>query len=173
MLKVHYPQLFSQAEVTLRREAAAFASKVYELCTFLADVRKLDGLPGRYDGAVTYHDACSGLRELGVKTAPRRLLERVAGLQLVEMREPETCCGFGGVFAEKYAGISNAIVTRKIEAAERTAAPLILAGDLGCLMNMSGKAAREGKRLSCRHVAEILAGELADPPIGQGRAVAT
>lgn len=173
MLKVHYPRLFSQADVTLRQEVAAFTSKVYELCTFLADLRELDGLPGRYDGAVTYHDACSGLRELGIKTAPRRLLERMAGLQLIEMGEPETCCGFGGVFAEKYAGISNAIVTRKIEDAERTTAPLLLAGDLGCLINMSGKATRAGKLVSCRHVAEVLAGELADPPIGHGPAVAT
>ncbi|MGE5266157.1 MAG: heterodisulfide reductase-related iron-sulfur binding cluster, partial [Deltaproteobacteria bacterium] len=123
--------------------------------------------------AVTYHDACSGLRDLGIKSAPRRLLERVPGLELVEMREPETCCGFGGLFSEKYPGISNAIVTRKIEDAEQTKAPLVLAGDLGCLMNMSGKVTREGKPLWCRHIAEILAGELADPPIGHGRAFAT
>jgi L-lactate dehydrogenase complex protein LldE len=173
MMKIHYPQLFSDADSHVRQEAADFAAKVHELCAFLADIRKLDDLPGRYDGAVTYHDACSGLRELGVKAAPRRLLECVPGLELVEMQEPETCCGFGGLFAEKYAGISNAIVARKIEDAEHTRAPLLLAGDLGCLMNMSGKAAREGKRLSFRHIAEILAGELADPPIGHGRALAT
>jgi L-lactate dehydrogenase complex protein LldE len=173
MLKIHYPRLLSDCESTLRQEAADFAAKTYELCTFLADIRKFDEPPGRYDGAVTYHDACSGLRELGVKTAPRRLLERVPGLELTEMREPEACCGFGGLFAEKYAGISNAIVTRKIDDAERTKAPLLLAGDLGCLLNISGKATRVGSALSCRHVAEVLAGELADPPIGHGRAFAT
>jgi len=169
MLKTEYPRLFSEAQPELRQEAEAFAAKVYEICTFLADVRELNFLPGRYDGTVTYHDACTGLRELGVKSAPRRLLERVPGLQLTEMHEPETCCGFGGLFSEKYAGISNAIVTRKIDDAARTKAPLVLAGDLGCLMNMSGKATRDGRPITFRHVLEILAGELSDPPIGHAR----
>ena len=169
MLKIEYPRLFSDAKPGLRQEAEAFAAKVYEICTFLADVRQLDSLPGRYDGTVTYHDACTGLRELNVKSAPRRLLERVPGLELAEMHEPETCCGFGGLFSVKYPGISNAIVTRKIEDAARTKAPLVLAGDLGCLMNMSGKATRDRQPIAFRHVLEILAGELSDPPIGQVR----
>ena len=167
MLKVHYPRLVAGDE--LESEVRTFASKVHELCTFLADVRRYTNVPGRYEGRVTYHDACSGLRELGVKSAPRRLLGNMPGLELAEMREAEACCGFGGLFAEKYAGISNAIVTRKADDATASGASLMLAGDLGCLMNIAGKLTREGRQLTCRHVAEVLAGELSDPPIGHGK----
>lgn len=165
MLKVHYPRLVS-GEPDLEAEARAFAAKVHELCTFLADIRPIADVPGRYDGRVTYHDACSGLRELSIKSAPRRLLAKVPGLELAEMPEPEACCGFGGMFAEKYADISNAIVTRKTDNAATAEASLVLAGDLGCLMNMAGKLTRTGRPLACRHIAEVLAGELTDPPIG-------
>lgn len=168
MLKVHYPRLFADAGPGLKAEVAAFSARVHELCAFLADVRGLTAVPGRYQGRVTYHDACSGLRELGIKSAPRRLLALVPGAVLTEMSEPEACCGFGGLFSESYAGISNAIVGRKADDAARTAAGLLLSGDVGCLMNMAGKLAREGRPIDCRHVAEVLAGELADPPIGRG-----
>ncbi len=166
MLKVHYPRLFAEASPAIRAEVSAFAARVHELCAFLADERRIAAVPGGYAGRATYHDSCSGLRELGIRSAPRRLLALVPGLKLVEMSEPETCCGFGGLFAEKYPGISNAIVSRKADDAGRTGADLLLAGDLGCLMNMAGKLTREGKALACRHVAEVLAGELADPPLG-------
>jgi L-lactate dehydrogenase complex protein LldE len=166
MLKVHYPRLITTEPPDIQSEVAAFAAKVHELCTFLTTIRPLTDVPGRYTGRITYHDACSGLRELGVKSAPRHLLALVPGVEIAEMTEPETCCGFGGVFAEKYAGISNAIVTRKADNANATSANLLLAGDLGCLMNLAGKLTREGHPLACRHIAEVLAGELADPPIG-------
>ena len=169
MLKVHYPRLMTNEPSDVQIEVAAFAAKVHELCTFLITIRPLTEVPGRYMGRITYHDACSGLRELGVKAAPRRLLALVPGVELSEMAEPETCCGFGGVFAEKYAGISNAIVTRKADDANATSANLLLAGDLGCLMNMAGKLTRDGRPLACRHIAEVLAGELADPPIGHSQ----
>jgi len=165
MLKVHFPHLFA-SEPDLETEARAFAAKVHELCTFLTNICPIGKVPGRYSGRVTYHDSCSGLRELGIKSAPRRLLSTVDGLQLTEMPEAEACCGFGGLFAEKYANISNAILTRKTDNAATVDADLILAGDLGCLMNMAGKLTRNGHPLACRHVAEILAGELTDPPIG-------
>ncbi len=168
MLKMHYPRLVTNDLPSVQSEVEAFAAKVHELCTFLAAIRPLTEVPGRYTGRVTYHDACSGLRELGVKAAPRRLLAMVPGVELTEMGEPESCCGFGGLFAETYAGISNAIVTRKADDAVATSAALLLAGDLGCLMNMAGKLTRDGRPVACRHVAEVLAGELADPPIGHG-----
>jgi L-lactate dehydrogenase complex protein LldE len=168
MLKSHYPRLFTDDAPAHANDARAFAAKVHELCTFLADIRPLESLPGRYNGRVTYHDGCSGLRELGIKSAPRRLLAKVPGLQLTEMTDAEACCGFGGLFAEKYPDISNAIVTRKVDRAVATESSLLLAGDLGCLMNMSGKLTRTGRPLACRHVAEVLAGELNDPPIGIG-----
>ena len=167
MLKIHYPTVFAGAPDGLRKEAADFAGRVYELCTFLADTRGLGQVPGRFEGRITYHDSCSGLRELGIKSAPRRLLALVPGVELMEMSEPEACCGFGGLFAEKYAGISAAIVGRKADDAARTRADLLVAGDLGCLMNMAGKLVRDGRPLACRHIAEILAGELNDPPIAR------
>jgi len=173
MLKIHYPRLFANDDPALRAEVAAFADRVHELCAFLADVRGVIAVPGRYVGRVTYHDGCSGLRELGIKSAPRRLLAGMPGVRLTEMAEPEACCGFGGLFAEKYPGISTAIVSRKVADAERSGADLLLAGDLGCLMNMAGKLTRDGRSLACRHVAEVLAGGLADPPIAHGRSVAT
>jgi L-lactate dehydrogenase complex protein LldE len=170
MLKLHYPRLVMNDPPDVRNQVETFASKVHELCTFLTDVRPLTNVPGRFTGRITYHDACSGLRELGIKSAPRQLLAMVPGIEITEMSEPESCCGFGGLFAEKYAGISNAIVARKTDDATASGAALLLAGDLGCLMNMAGKLMRDDRPLACRHVAEVLAGELADPPIGHSPA---
>jgi L-lactate dehydrogenase complex protein LldE len=117
----------------------------------------------------TYHDSCSGLRELGIKEQPRKLLASVEGLELVEMADCEVCCGFGGTFAVKYGDISNAMVEKKCANFTETGADLVLAGDLGCLLNMAGKLKREGSMAAARHVAEVLAGELSDPPIAAPR----
>jgi L-lactate dehydrogenase complex protein LldE len=145
--------------------ARAFAEKVYELVSFLADVRKLTSLPGQPAGRVAYHDACSGLRELGIKRQPRALLAALPGTEVVELADAETCCGFGGLFCMKYPGISNAIVSRKTAAIAAAGPDVLLAGDLGCLLNIAGKLAREGSRIPCRHVAEVLAGEMSAPAI--------
>jgi L-lactate dehydrogenase complex protein LldE len=169
MVKVHYPELFADDPNWLPR-AHALAAKTHELTSFLVDVLGVTAVPARYDGAVTYHDACSGLRELGVKAQPRRLLASMAGLELVEMEDSEVCCGFGGTFAVKYADISNAIVSEKTKNVAETGAPTLLAGDLGCLMNMAGKLSREGKPVEVRHVAEVLAGMTDEPAIGARRA---
>ncbi len=168
MLKSHYPRLFS-GDAKAQAEAVAFAAKVHELVSFLVDVRGMTVAPGRYEGRVTYHDSCSGLRELGIKDQPRRLLASIPGLEIAEMSEAEICCGFGGTFAVKYPDISNAMVEKKCASIAATGAPLVLAGDLGCLMNMAGKLSRDGLPIRCRHVAEVLAGELSDPPIGEDR----
>ena len=111
-----------------------------------------------FDGAVTYHDACSGLRELGVKVQPRKLLASVQGLTLHEMHDPDVCCGFGGTFCVKYPDISNTIVSKKANNIAASGATTLLAGDLGCLMNMAGRLTREGRPVRVRHVAEVLAG---------------
>ncbi len=165
MLKVHVPDLL--ADGPDREAALTFAAKVFELTSFLADERKIESVPGKYSGAVTYHDSCSGLRELGIKQAPRHLLAKVDGLTLQEMPECETCCGFGGLFAVKFPGISNAIVEKKAVNANASGAQLLLAGDLGCLMNIAGKLNRTGSNLSCRHIAEVLAGEMSAPAIAK------
>ena len=148
-----------------RISARAFSAKAYELISFLVDVRGMTGVAVREPGSVTYHDSCSGLRELGVKAQPRRLLKTIEGLSLVEMRDADVCCGFGGTFCVKYPDISNAIVTEKTAQIEATGADTLLAGDLGCLMNMAGKLKRQGSRVEVRHVAEVLAGMTETPPI--------
>ncbi len=165
MLKVHFVELLDGTPE--HAAAKAFAAKVFELTTFLSVERKLQSVPGRYEGTITYHDSCSGLRELGVKDAPRELLGLVEGLKLKEMTECETCCGFGGLFSVKYPDISNAMVEKKTSHAAKSEASLLLAGDLGCLMNMAGKLSRTNSPLACRHVAEVLAGEMSAPPIAK------
>lgn len=165
MLKAHYPDLLADDPVWHAR-AAAFASKVHELISFLVDVRGLQGVSQTLLARATYHDSCSGLRELGIKDQPRKLLATVEGLEVVEMADCEVCCGFGGTFSMKYADISNAMVEKKCANITESRADLVLAGDLGCLLNMAGKLRRDGARVKARHIAEVLAGELSDPPIG-------
>jgi L-lactate dehydrogenase complex protein LldE len=168
MLAKHYPELF-EGDPEMAPKAAAFAAKSHELVSFLTDVLFVTTVDARFEGTVTYHDSCSGLRELGVRGQPRKLLASVAGLELVELNEADVCCGFGGTFAVKYAEISNAIVEKKTENVVASGAHTLLAGDLGCLMNMAGKLSRQGKTIAVRHVAEVLAGMMQEPPIGAAK----
>jgi L-lactate dehydrogenase complex protein LldE len=165
MLRAHYPELF-QGDPNWRARADAFAAKSYELVSFLVDVLRIERVNAHFSGTVTYHDSCSGLRELGVHMQPRRLLGTVQGVTLTEMRDADVCCGFGGTFCVKYAEISNAIVAKKTANVAATGAQTLLAGDLGCLMNIAGKLQREGLAIDVRHVAEVLAGFTREPPIG-------
>ena len=169
MIREHYPALFA-GDMDYESRAKNLAARTYELVSFLVDVLQVKNVRARYDGTATYHDSCSGLRELGVKNQPRALLKSVAGLTLKELPGAETCCGFGGAFCVKYPEISNRMVADKIADAAKTGADTLLAGDLGCLLNMAGKATRAGADLKCRHVAEVLAGMTQDlPPIGQAK----
>jgi L-lactate dehydrogenase complex protein LldE len=163
MIKTHYPALFAD-DPGLAEPAKALAARTFELISFLVDVLKRDGVAARYAGTVTYHDACSGLRELGVKEQPRRLLRSVAGLTLKEMTTPEVCCGFGGTFCVKYPEISDKMVSDKAADIAATGADTMLCGDMGCLLNMAGKLTRLGKRVAVRHVAEVLAGMAEETP---------
>jgi L-lactate dehydrogenase complex protein LldE len=165
MLKKHYPGLFKGDPVWEPR-VAAFSAKVHELVSFLTDVRGVSDIDARLDGTATYHDSCSGLRELGIRDQPRALLGQVDGLTLRELPDSDVCCGFGGTFCVKYSDISNAIVSEKTRKIEASGADLLLAGDLGCLMNMAGKLKRQGSPVETRHVAEVLAGMTDQPPIG-------
>ena len=135
--------------------------------SFLTDVLGVTDTGARYDGTITYHDSCSGLRELGVKEQPRRLLAKVEGLTLNELPGAEVCCGFGGTFCVKYPDISNRMVEAKTADIAATKADTLLAGDMGCLLNMAGKLKREGSAIRVRHVAEVLAGVTDTPPIGE------
>jgi L-lactate dehydrogenase complex protein LldE len=165
MLKHHYPELLGGDGENAER-VQAFADKVYELVSFLVDVRGMKEVDVTYTGSVTYHDSCAGLRELNIKEQPRKLLETVQGLKMKEMEEAEICCGFGGTFCIKYPDISNAIVEKKTTNITASKTDCLLAGDLGCLMNMAGKLSREGREMEVRHVAEVLAGMTEEPPIG-------
>jgi L-lactate dehydrogenase complex protein LldE len=166
MLKMHYPALLA-ADAAWKPRAVAFAAKVHELITFLVNVRGVAMVDAVLEARVTYHDSCSGLRELGIHDQPRKLLRTVKGLELVELTDANVCCGFGGTFSVKYPDISNAIVERKTEHIAAAGADILLAGDLGCLMNMAGKLSRQGRKIAVRHVAEVLAGELGEPAICQ------
>jgi L-lactate dehydrogenase complex protein LldE len=169
MIAHHYPGLFAD-DPAMRARAEALAGRTYELIAFLTDIRGMTGVEARFDGTATYHDSCSGLRELGVKQQPRTLLNSVAGLSVTEMADPEVCCGFGGTFCVKYPEISTRMVSNKTADITATGADLLLAGDLGCLLNMAGRLSREGSKVAVRHVAEVLAGMTDDvPPIGVAR----
>jgi L-lactate dehydrogenase complex protein LldE len=168
MLKTHYPDLFD-GDVQWGARAEEFCAKTFELVSFLVDVLKVRKIDARFDGTVTYHDACAGLRELGIKMQPRKLLAGVQGLTLAEMRDTDVCCGFGGTFCVKYPDISNAIVEKKTDNVVSTGAQTLLAGELGCLMNIVGKLQREGRAVKARHIAEVLAGMADEPAIGEPR----
>lgn len=174
MIREHYPELLAGDREWAPR-ARHVAARTWELTAFLHEVRGLRIEGVRHDGVVTYHDSCSGLRELGVKAQPRALLAGVAGATLKELPGAETCCGFGGTFCVKYPEVSDKMVSEKAADILATGAGTLLAGDMGCLMNMAGKLKRmameQGARpVAVRHVAEVLAGMEQDaPPIGESR----
>ncbi len=166
MLRIHYPRLFEDRAEAEREEVRAFAERVHELTAFLVNVRGLSETGATFAGRVVHHDACSGLRELGIRSEPRRLLSAVAGLELLNAPETTACCGFGGLFSIKFPAISSAVADRKLDDLKTPEPDLVTGGDLGCLMNLAGRLKRTGAPLPCRHVAEVLAGETQDPPIG-------
>ena len=146
-----YPALLKDDPEWSER-AREFGARCHELVAFLVDVLGAESVDARCTAAATYHDSCSGLRSLGIREQPRRLLSPVEGLELRPLPDGEACCGFGG----------------KAKRIEATGATLLLAGDLGCLMNMAGKLSRRGSRVRARHVAEVLAGMADRPAIGEG-----
>ncbi len=168
MLRKHYPMLFAD-DLDVAPKAQALAAKTYELVSFLTDILGVTAVHAEFPAKVTYHDSCSGLRELGISSQPRRLLQTVKGLTLIEAEDREVCCGFGGTFSVKYPDISNAMVSGKTGMLSATNAEFVLGGDLGCLMNIAGKLSRENAPMRCRHVAEVLAGMTDDPPIAAKR----
>jgi L-lactate dehydrogenase complex protein LldE len=166
MVRVHYPEMFADDPADLAA-AQELAARTHELVSFLVDIRGMTAAETAWSRTATYHDACSGLRELGVKTQPRRLLETVSGCRLTELPGAEVCCGFGGTFCVKYPAISDKMVTDKATDIAASGADAVLAGDLGCLLNIAGKLSRLGHTVETRHVAEVLAGMTGEvPPIG-------
>ena len=158
MIKTHYADLFRDDPAMLER-SNALGDRTWELTDFLVNVLKLESVPGKFAGTVTYHDSCAGLREMGVKQQPRTLLAKVEGLTLKEMTECETCCGFGGTFSIKYGEISSRLADNKCEFVARSKADAVVLGDLGCMLNIEGRLRRRGDMTTkVLHVAELLAG---------------
>jgi L-lactate dehydrogenase complex protein LldE len=167
MLREHYPRVFP-TDAQWRGRAEDLAGRCFELLEFLHDEMEMTEVYGRYAAKVTYHDSCSGLRELGVKDQPRALLESVDDLELEEMTDANVCCGFGGTFCVKYPEISSRLVQDKIGNVTASGADTVLGGDLGCLLNIAGKLKREGSAVKVYHVAEVLAGTADETaPIGE------
>jgi L-lactate dehydrogenase complex protein LldE len=160
MIRTHYGDVFADDPAWSAR-AAALAAKTYELTDFLVSVLKIGTVPGgEFRGTVTYHDSCSGLREMGVKSQPRALLAKLPGVDLVEMAECETCCGFGGTFAIKFGEISTRLADNKCQHIANAGAQAVVLGDLGCMLNIEGRLRRRGDATTrVLHVAEVLAGE--------------
>ncbi|MGD9501354.1 MAG: (Fe-S)-binding protein [Methyloceanibacter sp.] len=169
MLRRHYPGLLA-SDPGFAERASSLAAKSFELTAFLTDVLKLKAVDAAFSGTVTYHDSCSALRELDQHDAPRLLLASVKGLTLVELGDGAVCCGFGGAFSVKYPDISTAILDAKLNDIAGTGARTVLSGDLGCLMQIAGRLARENAPIEARHVAEILAGMTDGPAIAAPRA---
>jgi L-lactate dehydrogenase complex protein LldE len=169
MLKLHYPKLLGMDDNWGPR-ALKFADKTHELSEFLIEVMRVKSTSGvnkfLVDKSVTYHDSCSGLRELGIRSQPRILLSEQAGIEITEMDNSEICCGFGGTFCIKYPEISTRLVDKKISGFEQSEAEIVTGGDLGCLMNIAGRLKRTGKRTRVFHFSELLLDE--DP--GEGLA---
>jgi L-lactate dehydrogenase complex protein LldE len=159
MIRIHYPELFRDDPYALER-VRKLCERTYELTDFLVNIAGPRSAPASFAGTITYHDSCSGLRELGVKAQPRALLAGVPGLTLKEMEEAETCCGFGGAFALKFGDISTHIAERKCANIAASGADAVVLGDLGCMLHIEGRLRRRGDmKTKVLHIAEVLSGD--------------
>jgi L-lactate dehydrogenase complex protein LldE len=159
MIRAHYGDLFRD-DPELMRRYGLLRERVFELTDFLVNVAKVSLPPGEFHGPVTYHDSCSGLRELGVKAQPRALLAQ-RGVEVQEMKDCEHCCGFGGTFAVKYGAISTAIADEKCANVRASGAGAVVLGDLGCMLNIEGRLRRTGDTATrVLHIAQVLAGDV-------------
>ncbi|HXJ43351.1 MAG TPA: (Fe-S)-binding protein, partial [Bryobacteraceae bacterium] len=138
-------------------DAKHLRGRVFEFSQFLTEVAKVEEFGARFDGVATYHDSCHALRELKIKDGPRRLLSHVQGLELREMEPAEECCGFGGTFSVKFAGVSGAMARSKLDSIVQTGASTVVGIDSGCLMQLQGVIARAGLPIRTMHLAEVLA----------------
>ena len=166
MIKRHYPEALD-GDPAWRQRALALAAKTHELMSFLVNLRGVTSVPARFAGKGCYHDSCSSLREMRVHDEPRQLLGSVEGFSLTELKEPETCCGFGGLFSVKYPEISEKMADNKIADIAASGATILAGPDLGCLLHLAGRMERRGIRTEVRHAAEILAGMADGPALGE------
>ncbi|HET9478387.1 MAG TPA: (Fe-S)-binding protein [Pyrinomonadaceae bacterium] len=151
----HFPELFREDPLWFER-AQAIAARTHEFSAFLVRVLKIEDVGASWQGKLTWHDACHGLRDLNIKTEPRKLIRNVRGAEFIEMENAEACCGFGGTFSVKYPEISVAILDQKIEAVERAGVQAVVSGDASCLMQIGGRLSRLGSKVDVMHLAELL-----------------
>ena len=151
----YYGKLFENS--SLHHDVADVGKRIYELSEFLVNVLKIDDFGAELNGKATYHDSCAGLRECRIKGEPRALLSKVKGLELTEMNDVETCCGFGGTFAVKFEAISIGMGEQKVENALATGAQYLISTDLSCLMHLQGYIKQKGYSLQTLHLADVLA----------------
>ena len=154
---MHAPRLFEDDPRRLA-QAKAFAARSHEFSSFLVDVLGVSELGSEFHGRVVWHDACHGLRDLGTRDQPRRLLRAVDGVELVELASCETCCGFGGTFSVKMPELSVAMADRKLDELERAGLDAVVSADLSCLMQLGGRLQERGSSVRTLHLAEVLAG---------------
>jgi L-lactate dehydrogenase complex protein LldE len=158
-IRLQYLELFRD-HPDLKSRAERLAGRIYELTDFLVNVLDVKSLPSTFGGNVTYHDSCAGLRELGVKAQPRRLLGMLPGVRLTEMKDCEQCCGFGGTFSIKFGDVSGAIVDEKCRNVQASGADALVLGDLGCMLNIEGRLRRTGDmKTRVLHISQVLAGD--------------
>jgi len=154
-VKNYYPKIFENA--SNNKEVNIIQKKVYELSDFLVNILNVDDLGAKLEGKATYHDSCAALRECKIKNEPRILLSKVAGLELVELQDNETCCGFGGTFAVKFEDISAAMGEQKAQHVLNTASTYLISTDLSCLMHINGIIKRKNYPVTSLHLADVLA----------------
>lgn len=150
----YYKKLFENSGEIEKVEA--LTERMYEFTEFMVKILKVEDVGASFEGSATYHDSCAGLREVGIKQEPRKLLSNVRGLTLREMNDVETCCGFGGTFAIKFQSISSAMADQKVDNAHATGAECIISTDVSCLMHIEGYAQKAGKPIRCLHIADVL-----------------
>jgi len=156
MVRVFYKELFHDDQKMLD-VVDILSSRTYEFSEFLVNVLKVDDVGATYNGRVTYHDSCHALRELRVQNEPRKLIKSVKGVDFVEMKFPDTCCGFGGTFSVKFPDVSVSILDEKIESIIESGADTVVSTDMGCLMQIGGAINRKKLPVKTIHIAELLA----------------
>ena len=156
MVRHHYPELFKNDPEMLAK-AKAVGKKTFELTQYLVDELHLSNIGSEFNGSVTYHDSCHLTRGLTINAQPRTLLRHINGLEFIEMKDSDTCCGFGGTFAMNYPDISTAMVDDKIENILASGAQVVTGCDISCLMNIQGRLSRRGENVKVMHIAELLA----------------
>jgi len=151
----YYTKLFDNS--SFHHEVVDIGKRIYEFSEFMIKFLKIENVGAKLNGKATYHDSCAGLRECKIKTEPRKLLSNVKGLEITEMNDVETCCGFGGTFAVKFEAISVAMGEQKIDNALATGAEYLISTDHSCLMHLGGYIKQKGYKLKTMHLADVLA----------------